>query len=730
MINIKFFGNTFDILEDTFGDIDVTSFNSTSIVVRDNTSGFVTTINGTNFVQDASAESGFRGTVTGFSTVTGTGAQVATVTGLSVEADTFDAAIAAGAEGNNALLSALFSTDNVTVDATMSNIGIDLDRFFQGVTSNITITGSSFEDRLEGAAGNDTIIVANQPVEGDLVIGSGGNDTIDFRGIGAEPWSEIAYFRSNAIAATINGAANTGQVVKSGQGTDTFLGVRNVLTNEGGLTLQGSDQADSFVVDGGANSWMQLTARGGNDTFDITLSGDVRLAFDFGGGGLATQGAVVNLATGTVSNDGTGGIDQISLTDGPGRLEIRGTYFNDNITGSARNERFILLGGNDTLDAGGGIDQLRYDRSRIDGGVTVDLAAGTATGVWNGQAFNHSISGIEEVRGTRDGDDRITGSMGDDTLRGYGGDDSLFGGNGNDFLSGGSGNDYLNPGDNTNFDEVNAHSGNDTVDLGDIVNGYVDVQHYDLAYAAGQVIMLDGRANTGSINKGVNGTTTILDIQNAMQADGLGVLASNLNDTINVTVAEDGFVQVAGGRGNDSFVLDSLGGLIRIDLRSDAQYQHATQGAVVDLGTGIISNDGFGFQDTINRTSTGRIEVRGTDFADSLLGGGLRDSFIGRGGNDTIDGGDGIDRVRYDRGGMTSGVKVDLEKGVATGMWEGAAFTHTLSNIEQVRGSNFGDSLAGTLGAEEFDIKSGDDFVYGDGIQANLTGDIAGQVYR
>ena len=43
------------------------------------------------------------------------------------------------------------------------------------------------------------------------------------------------------------------------------------------------------------------------------------------------------------------------------------------------------MNGNDVIDGRGGYDQLRFDRSGVQG-VVVDLLEGTATGVW-GSAF-------------------------------------------------------------------------------------------------------------------------------------------------------------------------------------------------------------------------------------------------------------------------------------------------------------------------------------------------------
>ncbi|WP_430450526.1 hypothetical protein [Rhodophyticola sp.] len=61
-----------------------------------------------------------------------------------------------------------------------------------------------------------------------------------------------------------------------------------------------------------------------------------------------------------------------------------GGFGNDTLIGSAANEAFITGEGNDVVNGGGGFDRIRYDRFGVDGGMTIDLDAGTASGSWFG----------------------------------------------------------------------------------------------------------------------------------------------------------------------------------------------------------------------------------------------------------------------------------------------------------------------------------------------------------
>jgi Ca2+-binding RTX toxin-like protein len=75
------------------------------------------------------------------------------------------------------------------------------------------------------------------------------------------------------------------------------------------------------------------------------------------------------------------------------------------------------------------------------GPVTVDLAAGTASG-----EGTDTLTGIENVVGSADFGDTLNGDAQDNSLLGSGGDDSVSGSDGNDELDGGDGTDSLDGG--------------------------------------------------------------------------------------------------------------------------------------------------------------------------------------------------------------------------------------------------------------------------------------------
>jgi Ca2+-binding RTX toxin-like protein len=104
---------------------------------------------------------------------------------------------------------------------------------------------------------------------------------------------------------------------------------------------------------------------------------------------------------------------------------------------------------------------------------------------------------------------------------------------------------------------------------------------------------------------------------------------------------------------------------------------------------------------------------RGDDL--QLFGGPGPDSLTSDIGDDVIDGGDGIDSLSFPFVG--SGVTIDLAAGTSTGNG-----TDTLSNLENVEGTEFDDTILGTdgpnffdgdFGSDTFDGRGGDDVLFG-----------------
>ena len=612
----------------------------------------------------------------------------------------------------------------------------------RGGAGNDVLYGGAGYDRLYGGAGNDVLNPGSND-EWDSIEGSSGNDrivytdnTVNYGG----GYQDLTYGNLGAgVEVTLDGAANTATVDKGTAGTDTIVNIANPLDagwTTGGFALHGTDFDDVFNLTLDNEQWMQVWGGTGNDTFNIQAQanrGLVRLNYSD-----ANNGIHVDLGVGRAYDDGFGYVDTIN-----GNVwEVVGSDHADRITGSDGDESFRGRGGNDRIDGGGGFDRLRFDSSGV-GDVVVDLGAGTASGNWNGVAFSYTIANIEHVRGGAgndtlrggNGDDRLEGRDGDDSLYGRGGNDTLVGGAGNDVLYGGAGydrlyggagNDVLNPGSNDWSDWIEGSSGNDrivytdnTADDGGGYGGYQEIDYHRLG--AGIEATLDGAANTATVDKGVAGTDTIVDIANPLDAGwttgGFGLFGTEFDDVFNLTLDDEQWMQVGGNAGDDTFNIQSNGGEVRLTYWNDAGWV-ADHGIHVDLGAGIAYDDGFGDVDTINGDVS---EIHGTDHSDRIAGSDGDESFIGRGGDDHIDGGGGFDRLRFDRRGVGD-VVVDLRAGTARGTWDGTAFSYTIANIEHVLGNAGDDTLRGGNGDDRLEGRAGDDGLSGNAGNDTLWG--------
>ena len=209
------------------------------------------------------------------------------------------------------------------------------------------------------------------------------------------------------------------------------------------------------------------------------------------------------------------------------------------------------------------------------------------------------------------------------------------------------------------------------------------------------------------------------------------------NDTL---VGWQGNDYLRGGGGNDLFRggtgADFLYGDSGIDT---AEYGASRSGVIVNLSTGTGSSGDaqgdhlFGIEnvsgsayadalignDAANMLDgwVGNDLLAGGGGADRLIGNAGDDVLVGGAGGDRLDGGDGRDLVDY--AASTIGVYVDLAYGVG---YDGDAEGDTLSGVESVSGSAFGDSLIGNDGNNELWGNAGGDYLRGYGATDYLNG--------
>jgi Ca2+-binding RTX toxin-like protein len=234
-------------------------------------------------------------------------------------------------------------------------------------------------------------------------------------------------------------------------------------------------------------------------------------------------------------------------------------------------------------------------------------------------------------------------------ITGTNGDDVLFGTTGNDTMSGLAGDDRLH-----------GSAG------ADVLYGGLGVNTVDYSQAAGPVTV-----GPESGSRGDAAGDRIFNIQIR--------IGSNFNDILQGTDPSsisfaDGADILEGGAGAD--VLDGRDGI------DTASYVHSAAGVTVSLTT----KAGFG-GDAQGDTLTGFENLRGSAFADTLVGDTGSNVLEGGAGADTFYGGAGLDTVSYAH--SAAGVRVSL----SSGSYGSDAWGDTFNSIENLIGSDHDDVL-------------------------------------
>jgi Ca2+-binding RTX toxin-like protein len=332
-----------------------------------------------------------------------------------------------------------------------------------GTNGSDTLIGTGSADLMNGGNGNDTVYGGGG---GDTIYGGNGEDTLN----GEAGDDGLDGGNGND---TLNGGDGNDEL-SGGNGTDVLMGGsgNDVLSGdngddilEGGVgndTLYGGNGKDTAAFSGPmANYLFELQEDGGIRVYDTTGADGTDLVYDvtyfrFAGGTVkaadlpfgvipepdtadyswTTQGVTVDLTANTATGPEIGAevlaASIVNVIGGSGNDILIGAIEANSLIGGDGDD--ILGGGpgDDFLDGGTGFDTARY--SLASAAVTVDLAAGTATGGHG----NDTLISIERVVGS-DHNDTLLGDTGDNVLEGGAGDDFLAGRAGSDTLDGGAG---------------------------------------------------------------------------------------------------------------------------------------------------------------------------------------------------------------------------------------------------------------------------------------------------
>lgn len=532
--------------------------------------------------------------------------------------------------------------------------GDEGDNTIAGLEEDDTINGAQGDDVLSGLGGNDLLIGGDGA---DQLNGGDGDDAliadagVDFLDGGANFDTAVFADRTGPIRFEIDGGLWSAFDEASLDGaTGLVIGqAQNVESVVGTNSGDTFNIASTFSADEG--NFINIRGLGGNDTINALGNlGDVIVRADYRN---ANAGVLVDLQAGSARSAQANDLAGVGVDTLFQVLQVRGSNFGDQLLGSnsAIQESFRPEGGNDFIDGRGGQDRLDYLNAPL--GVTVDMATGIT--LQDGFGFRDFFRNIENIRGSSNAD-TISGNAGSNFFQPLGGDDILNG-----------------------RDEV-------------------DTVSYQFDTASPINVLLSAVSTvSGDVNVG---TDQLIDIESVVGTSGDDRFEARADFD-----ASFGQFNIFEGLAGDDVIIGN--GFTRIEYD-----RSPTAGIFADLRAGLVRGDASVGVDTVS----GIFEVKGTAFDDRLFGSDNApdgeegfESFNGLGGNNLIDGRGGIDRVNYFN--APGGVSVDLSADIALN--NGFGQRDTLFNIENVRGSNFTDTLIGDDGNNVFEPQLGSDFIDG-----------------
>ena len=495
---------------------------------------------------------------------------------------------ALGANVENLTLtgSATQATGNELANAITAN---DLGDSLSGLAGDDTLTGGVGNDMLDGGAGADVM----RGGKGDdlYVVDNNGDQVIESSAEGIDSVrSSIDY----ALGTNVENLMLTG-----GASRATGNDLANVLTaNDLGNTLSGGAGSDTLIggagndtLDGGSDV---DTMRGGagNDSYVVDNVGDQVVE-------LAGQG--VDRVSASIDYTLTQNVEQLTLTAAATRGT--GNDLANLIVGNASANILDGVAGADTLQGGAGDDLYIVDNV----GDLVVENTGEGTDTVQAAVSYALAASVENLTLTGTANTDATGNGLSNTLIGNAGNNRLDGGAGADAMSGGAGDDsYVvdNAGDQVieslgqGFDRVSA-----SID-------YVLPQNVEQLTLTGAAIRATGN-----------------NLDNLLFG----------NDQANILDGSAGADQMAGGLGDDLYVVDNI---------ADVVTEAANAGT--DLVQSSVTYTLAANVENLTLTGTANIDGIGNAAANALTGNAGNNRLDGGAGADTMTGGAGDDSYVVD----------------------------------------------------------------------------------
>jgi Ca2+-binding RTX toxin-like protein len=574
---------------------------------------------------------------------------------------------------------------------------------------------------LTGNAHGNVLYAGN----GDNVLdGAAGTDTVSY-----------AYGATSGLTLSL---ALAGAQLTGGSGSDTLIGIENIigsafadkLTGNSGANALRSGNGNDSLYGGSGNDTM--IGSDGADTYSVQDLGDVVIETTVSSSSLESDYVFSYVSSFTLGAN----IEQARIMS----IGVAG------LTGGSTDNVLFAATGDNALDGAGGIDTVSYTYG-ASAGVTVSLSVAGAQAT--GGSGSDTLNNVENLDGSAYAD-YLTGSVVANILNGAAGNDTLDSGAGNDTLDGGAGIDSMSGGDGVDSYYVR--------DLGDVVvetNATVGAAQMDTVYSYVGAFTLGANIEQARIMVNTAAGLTGNAMDNVLWAgfganalDGAGGLdtvsyADGATGGVTVSLALAG-VQATGGSGSDTLAsIEHLVGSAFADRLTGNSGANALTGSAgndtLDGGSGIDTMSGGDGADTyivqdvgdavleVN-ASTSPLEAdivwsyladytlhayleNGRAMGAANMTGNARDNILYAGiGSNVLSGDTGIDTASYIYG-ATAGVTLSLA--VAGAQASGGSGSDTLVDIEHLVGSAYADRLTGSSGANSLGGGAGNDSLYG-----------------
>lgn len=602
-----------------------------------------------------------------------------------------------------------------------ADLGWDRPDVDLGANAGVVLRGTELADRLAGTERDDWFVGT---AGADTLIGGDGTDTLDYgAALGAVwidlitamgQWSDAEGDRLSGLENVVGGGfddwllgddganrldGGEGDDLLEGRAGDDLLG-----GGDGGDRIEGGEGADTLIGDSGDDVLC------GGLGEDVLSGGDGRDTADYGD---AFGAVFIDLASGLGQWNWAHG-DRLS-----GIENLIGTGWNDMLVGDAGDNRIDGGGGADHMAGGAGDDVYVVADA---GDLVIEQPDAGTDEVRTSLAAYTLAANVERLTGTATDGQQLTGNSGNNVISGGDGDDVLDGQAGDDVFRPGFGSDMLIGGGGIDTVDFTGEFGAVWVDLAQGfgrwnsahdsslsgIENLIGTAWNDRLTGDAGANLLDGRAGADRLTGGAGDDVYIVDtvgdlvveatdggddeVRTALASYTLGANVERLtglaatgqrlagNAAANVITAGEGDDVLDGGFGGD-LLIGGAG-------RDTADYTGEFGAVWVDLAQGIGRwNAAHG--DTLS----GIENLIGTAWNDRLIGDAGDNVLDGGFGGDLLTGGDGIDTADYT--GEFGAVWIDLAQGL--GRWN-AAHGDTLSGIENVIGTSWGDWLVGGAG--------------------------------